>query len=106
MQLETVLYEKQGNIAWVKFNRPQALNAENDQLAREVPLALEEARRDSDVRVVILKGEGRAFCAGADVKESSIPKGVQESLDHYKHIQDTARLVRGLGKPIIAAVHG
>ena len=73
MKLETIIYEKQDEIAWIKFNRPSVLNAENDQLAREFPMALEEARKDSEVRVVILKGEGRDFCAGADVKEQVIP---------------------------------
>jgi enoyl-CoA hydratase/carnithine racemase len=45
-KLETVIYEKQDEIAWIKFNRPKVLNAENDQLAREFLLALEEAQKD------------------------------------------------------------
>ncbi len=106
MKLETIIYEKQDEIAWIKFNRPNALNAENDQLAREFPLALEEARKDPDIKVIILKGEGRAFCAGADVKEQTIPKTEEEKREHVRRLQNTAQFVRDLGKPIIAAVHG
>ena len=58
----------------VKFNRPQALNAENVQLVHEFLIALEEARKDPEVKVVILKGEVRAFCAGAVIMESSVPR--------------------------------
>ena len=106
MMLETIIYEKEDEIAWIKFNRPQVLNAENDQLVRDLLSALEEARKDSEVRVVILKGEGRAFCAGADLKERSIPKTMQEKAQHFKDDQDLAHVIKELGKPIIAAVHG
>ncbi len=106
MKYESVIYEKQSEIAWIKFNRPQVLNAVNYQMAHDFLLALEEARRDPEVRVVILKGEGRAFSAGADVKEVSIPKSDQDMRDRHKNYQDAAHQVRILGKPIIAAVHG
>jgi enoyl-CoA hydratase len=106
MKLETIIYEKDGEIAWFKLNRPQVLNAENFQLCRELVMALDEAWRDLGVKVVILKGEGRAFCAGADIKEASIPKTDEQRLLHFRASADVGRGMKALGKPIIAAVHG
>ncbi|MFC1929380.1 enoyl-CoA hydratase/isomerase family protein [Chloroflexota bacterium] len=104
--LETVIYEKEGEIAWIKFNRPQVLNAENYQLAEDFLAALQQARRDSDVKVVILKGEGRAFCAGADIKERGVQRSRQERARHFRDNHDIVYAIRDLWKPIIAAVHG
>jgi enoyl-CoA hydratase len=106
MKLETVIYEKQDNIAWIKFNRPEALNAENMQLILDFESALEEVQRDMGVKAVILTGEGRAFCAGADVKEASLPKTDQQTHERFIHISRLQPLVRNLGKPVIAAVRG
>ena len=106
MKLETVIYEKEGEVAWIKLNRPQVLNAENYQLCSELIIALDEARKDLEVKVVILKGQGRAFCAGADIKEAGIPKTEQQRQQHRKNAADVGRGMKALGKPIIAAVHG
>lgn len=106
MKLETVIYEKDNQIATIKLNRPQRLNAMNDELIRDIAVALEEARRDDDVRVVVAKGEGRSFSAGADVKEGTKYKSMEEYREHVIGAQRIARAVVNLGKPIIAAVHG
>ncbi|MGA2402561.1 MAG: enoyl-CoA hydratase/isomerase family protein, partial [Syntrophobacteraceae bacterium] len=67
---ETVLYQKEENIAWITFNRPEALNALNADVNLALIDCLNRAEADPEVRVIILKGSGdRAFVAGADIKE-------------------------------------
>lgn len=106
MDYETIIYQKDEDLAWIKFNRPKALNAENVQMTKDFTAAFDEARRDPEVKVIILKGEGRAFCAGADVKEASVARPEAERIEHLKRLQDSATAVRNTGKPVIAAVHG
>ena len=65
-----VLYEKRDEIAIVRLNRPSVLNATNKQLWIDLQKALEKAEVDEGVKVLLVTGEGRAFSAGADLKES------------------------------------
>jgi len=67
MELETILYEKEGHIAHVTLNRPERLNAVSPELARDWMEAIDMAEKDDDIKVVIFKGAGRAFSAGADL---------------------------------------
>ena len=71
MTLETVLYDVRDGIAHVRLNRPHRLNAMVPRLMDDLHRALQAAASDPAVRVVILSGEGRAFCAGDDLKESA-----------------------------------
>ncbi|MBI2886242.1 MAG: enoyl-CoA hydratase/isomerase family protein [Chloroflexi bacterium] len=105
---EFILYERKGKIVYITLNRPQILNAVNDQLAREVNEAFFEFDADPEACVAILSGAGRAFSSGADVKQ--------------RQLRPREELIRlggpagrgsgeGLGstvnwKPVIAAVHG
>ena len=68
-QYETILYDMRDGIAEIRLNRPQRLNAVVQQLYDELNDALGQAEADPDARVVLLTGEGRAFCVGADLKE-------------------------------------
>ena len=68
MSYETLLYEVSDHIATVTLNRPDRLNAITRQLQEDLFNALNEADKDVDVRVIILTGAGRGFCAGADMK--------------------------------------
>ena len=106
MQLETVLYEKIDEIAVIKLNRPKVLNAINMQLTHDLHQALAEVALDTSVKGVILKGEGRAFCAGDDLSESPFGIAVEDLLRHVEVLQDTTRMMLNMEKPIIAAVHG
>ena len=106
MQLETILYEKIGEIAVIKLNRPKVLNAINMQLTHDLHQALAEVALDTSVKGVILKGEGRAFCAGDDLSESPFGIAVEDLLRHVEVLQDTTRIMLNMEKPIIAAVHG
>jgi enoyl-CoA hydratase len=106
MQLETVLYEKIDEIAIIKLNRPRVLNAINIQLTHDLHQALAEVALDTSVKGVILKGEGRAFCAGDDLSESPFGIAVEDLLRHVEVLQDTTRMMLNMEKPIVAAVHG
>ena len=68
MEYELILYEKTDGIATIILNRPKQLNALNHQTFDEMLDALADAASDPDVRVLVLKGEGRAFSAGDDLK--------------------------------------
>lgn len=105
MAYETVIYEKKDNVAWITLNRPEVLNAQNDALRNDMLCALDEARNDTDVHVIVLTGAGRAFSAGADISE--FPK--MHPADCVKDFHGTRRfyeLMRQIPKPIIAMVNG
>jgi enoyl-CoA hydratase/carnithine racemase len=98
------LVRRHGNVAVVSLNRPKALNAVNSTLSTAVGSAVHEANADPDVRVIVLTGSGRAFCAGADLKEIAAGR----SLDADGHPEwGFAGFVRHwVDKPTIAAVNG
>jgi len=103
---ETVQLQQDGGVLVVTLNRPDVLNAVNDQLARDLQEALKRAEREAGVRAVILTGAGRGFCSGQDLRERAGPGETSygESLrTRYNPI--IARL-RTMEKPVIAAVNG
>jgi enoyl-CoA hydratase len=104
---ETIIYRKAGPIAEIRFNRPHRLNAVVEPLYRELLWALGDAETDGSVRVVLLTGEGRAFCVGADLKEHQ--KGERTPFDQRAYLMLGNRVcerIYRLGKPVIAAVNG
>ncbi len=105
MQLETVLYEVGDCIATISLNRPEVLNAQNRQLVSDFLTALKEAEVDADVKVVIVKGEGRAFCAGDDLNEE-MEFSMEQGFNVIETMHDTTRAIMRMPKPVIAAVHG
>ena len=70
MMYEPLLYDIEDGICTITLNRPESLNALNGTMLNELPLACEQAAADNDVRVVILTGAGRLFCAGGDLKDT------------------------------------
>ncbi|MCX8185371.1 MAG: enoyl-CoA hydratase/isomerase family protein [Sulfolobales archaeon] len=104
MELKYVLYEKRDNVAIVTLNRPERLNALNRELLQDLHRALEQAERDSDIRVVVLTGAGKAFCAGADVAEFT--KSTHEVKDFIELGKRVFEYIENMGKPVIAAVNG
>ncbi|MFC1522149.1 enoyl-CoA hydratase-related protein [Elusimicrobiota bacterium] len=100
MELEI---EKNNLVAYVYLNRPQALNALSKQLILDLMETLENLDKDKDVRVIVIAGRGKAFAAGADIKEM---QGLTtEDLNKTDQFASWER-VRKISKPIIAAVHG
>jgi enoyl-CoA hydratase/carnithine racemase len=105
-EMEFIIYRKVESIAVITFNRPEVLNAANNQMTREFLHALRQAENDSEVRVVVLRGEGRAFCAGHDIRENTDGETLEESLTLIEELQETTRIIMRIGKPVIAAVQG
>lgn len=105
MNLETILYTKEGQVAVIKLNRPKVLNAMNKQLWIDLSSALEDAREDENVRAVILTGEGRAFSTGADLKDSK-DRSLRDYRIYLEHLQETSRQIIRYEKPLIAAING
>ena len=104
--LETIIYEKRGNVAYITLNRPQFLNAYNVRMRDELYQVLGAIKDDSEVRVVMLKGAGeRAFCAGADLNEFlAAPSPVIARKVRWE--RDIWGLFLALPQPVIAALHG
>jgi len=106
MNLDNVLYEKKGAIAYVTLNRPKVLNALNTPTWSDLAAAFREARDDAQVRGVILTGAGdRAFIAGADIGELA-HLGAFDAQESSRFGQGVLDLIENLGKPVIAAING
>ncbi|MBL8562747.1 MAG: enoyl-CoA hydratase [Gemmobacter sp.] len=104
MAYETLIVETEDNIALIRLNRPEALNALNSKLLGELAEALRAADRDDGVRCIILTGSDKAFAAGADIKEMA-QKTFVEMFGEDFFAQEADAIVR-TRKPIIAAVAG
>ncbi len=103
---QTILYEKQGHIAYVTLNRPQVLNIYNVCMRDELYEALSAVKADTDIHVVILKGAGeKAFCAGADLTEF-LSAPAPTAARHVRWQRDVWGLFLSLPQPVIAALHG
>ena len=92
----------------ITLDRPDKLNAVNGALASSLPAALEEAGADDAIRVVVITGAGRAFCAGLDLSEPpTLPSTTRaERLDAYAWVGAWVIAVTNCPKPVIAAVNG
>ena len=93
-------------VGTIILNRPAALNSLEATLKRELLAALREAGRDPGIRVVILTGAGRAFCAGQDLKERLAPDPTPLDVEVRERFNPLVRAIRDLDKPVIAAVNG
>lgn len=105
-QLQNILYEKKGPIAYATLNRPKVLNALNQAVFAELRATFEDVRDDSNIRGVILTGSGeKAFAAGADIAEMSSYTAAQAE-EATRRAQSVTELIENIGKPVIAAVNG
>jgi len=103
---ETVMFSAADGIAQIRFNRPHRLNAVTQQLYDELGEALVEAERDSEVRVVLLTGAGRAFCVGADLKEHKAGRTPYDRRQYLQGEQLLCKRLLQLKKPVVSAVNG
>jgi len=107
MVADELVFEVTGSVAWLRLNRPKALNALNLAMVRELERRLAEIAVRDDVRVVVLTGSGRAFCAGADLKEARTrPEVAAGEPDFTDRANAVFGMLRGLPKPVIAALNG
>jgi 2-(1,2-epoxy-1,2-dihydrophenyl)acetyl-CoA isomerase len=103
---EALRWQVADGIGTITLDRPAALNSLEATLKRELLAALREAGRDPGVRVVILTGAGRAFCAGQDLKERLAPDPAPLDVEVRERFNPLVRAIRELDKPVIAAVNG
>lgn len=114
---ETLIYETRDRVATITLNRPEHFNAIEDAMPRDIRRAVEEAEADPDVHVILLRGAGRGFCGGYDLKHYAERKGEvggsqdmpwDPTLDFtmmWRNTQDFMSLWRAT-KPTVARVHG
>ena len=102
--MSEVLTARDGAVLTITLNRPEVFNAFNAALHAGLRAAL-EAASEPEVRAVVITGAGRGFCAGQDLKEfQEISGSIRDRLEQTYH--PNIRLIRGLEKPVIAAVNG
>lgn len=101
---ETLRLVRDGAVASITLDRPDALNALNAQLRGELLRALKEVGRDDSVRAVVLTGQGRGFCAGADLRGGGAEREFRRVLTSEYH--PIVEAILGLPKPVVAAVNG
>jgi len=107
MNYQHILFNVKDKIAWLSFNRPEQLNAMNAEMMNEIIHALgdiDKANAD-DVRVAVITGAGKAFMAGADIKEYALQTKEQFE-DFQKKGQSLYAAIEGNSKPVIAAING
>ncbi len=104
MAYETITVDVDDHICLIKLNRPDALNALNQQLLAELMTALEAADGNGSVRCIVLTGSEKAFAAGADIKEMS--EMTFADVNEVNLFADAANRIVQIRKPIIAAVSG
>ncbi|MBU0780057.1 enoyl-CoA hydratase [Loktanella salsilacus] len=104
MAYETIIVDTADDVATIRLNRPDALNALNQMLLNELCTALEEADASDKVRCIVVTGSEKAFAAGADITEMADKSYVDMTAQAY--FQNQSRRIEQIRKPIIAAVSG
>lgn len=106
--MTTLLTTHQAAALTISLNRPERANAFNFEMIAELRAALEQAARDSQIRCVVLTGEGNSFSAGHDITEMLAAQG--QDISYREHLEETYNplilQIRRLEKPVIAAVNG
>jgi enoyl-CoA hydratase len=105
MNFETILYKKERSLVTVTLNRPDRGNALNRKLTEELEKAIDNVEKDSEAKVLILSGEGKGFCAGADTSEINFDS-VQATEAFIKMFQVLFNRLEDIEKPTIASING
>ena len=103
---EFLKYEKNEGVGTITLNRPEVYNALNDAITFELQDVFKQIKKDDEVRVVVLTGEGKAFCSGQDLKDSK-SQGKRSFIDSlHKRYNPIIRAMRNLPKPIVCRLNG
>lgn len=110
MEYQDIIYTKEEGIATITLNRPDTRNAHGPEMTESIVRALEDAAKDSKVRVMVVTGTGRSFCSGADVKamakEARRPRGEEKKKEPEARPASIPLLLQRFDKPVIAAING
>ena len=109
MNWEFVLFNKEDGVGTITLNRPDSMNALGGGMRQEILAAMEMAVADNEVKVIVVTGTGKAFCAGGDVKEFVSGKTRGEAtlgIDQRPTRDKVVLLIQSTGKPVIASVNG
>ena len=107
MQFTNIILEKKERIARITLNRPEVLNAMDPQTYAEIYDAIQDIEADRDIRVVIITGKGRAFCAGADLKAiRQFLDKASSAVEFLEGCHKSINAVDACSKPVVAAVNG
>jgi 2-(1,2-epoxy-1,2-dihydrophenyl)acetyl-CoA isomerase len=112
MSYEMIEYSVENGVATIAFNRPEVLNALNDQITKEATNAFKTAKRDTEVRAITLTGNGRGFSSGADLTSGNLiqntPDGQRPGAgDHLKKVyHPLINLIVSIEKPVIGVING
>ncbi|MDW7674258.1 MAG: enoyl-CoA hydratase/isomerase family protein [Bacillota bacterium] len=110
--MSKLLIDTQSGIRTLTLNNPERLNAINDDLSSQLEQALKEASADDEVRVIVITGKGRGFCAGLDLSDFAAKHNKMASRTRYERLDDLGWVGRqalgivGCDKPVIAAING
>ena len=108
MSYQDITFDKQGHIGIIKLNRPGAMNSISETMLEEFAELFPRLEQDNDIRVVILTAEGKAFCAGADLKMllDDIEGGARPAPNFWTRARDGFGAPINFSKPMIAAING
>ncbi|NRA92238.1 MAG: enoyl-CoA hydratase/isomerase family protein [Psychroserpens sp.] len=107
MSKDSILLKIDNKVAYVTLNRPEVFNSFNREMALKLQGILDDCKSDENIRAIVLSGNGKAFCAGQDLKEVTDPElnpGFRKILE--EHYNPIITRIRNIKKPIIAAVNG
>ncbi|WP_412983983.1 enoyl-CoA hydratase-related protein [Pontimicrobium sp. IMCC45349] len=107
MSNNSILLKIENHIAYIALNRPEVFNSFNREMALSLQSILDDCEQNDDVRAIVLTGNGKAFCAGQDLKEVTSPElnpGFKKILE--EHYNPIILRIRNIEKPIIGAING
>jgi enoyl-CoA hydratase/carnithine racemase len=108
MELPDIIYQKSAPLAFISLNRPEIRNAFTYPMMDSLCRALKDAKKDPDIKVIILGGEGEVFCAGGNIKDMAEGKLASWNMKRYlwDHVQRVPLLLEDVDKPVIASIDG
>ena len=105
--MNSILLKIENQVAYITFNRPEVFNSFNREMALSLQNILDQCEQNNEVRAIVITGNGKAFCAGQDLKEVTTPElnpGFKKILE--EHYNPIITRIRNINKPIIGAVNG
>lgn len=103
LELTQMKLEKQGKLAWLTFTRTRVLNAMNNTGTFEINRMAKVLREDPDIRLVVIRGEGRAFCTGIDLKELARR---EIDMSYHRRWEGALRILEAMEKLVLVGMHG